>query len=353
MGVVAAALPLVPIAASGAIAADGLAADDAYSVAEDTDGGLVVPVESGVLANDTGGTAALCVLSIDTSQLQGALDAGGATDGSFTYTPPLNFNGQTTFSYQVGTKAGEACPEPSAGGATVTITVDPVNDAPSASNDTFSALKDRTLTVSAPGVLGNDSDIEGDQLSAILVDSPNHGSLTLAANGGFSYAPANGYTGADLFSYRASDGQKNSPIRVVNLTVTAIPTPSPTPAPTPTTEPTASPEPSPSASALPSDPGLPSASTLASGLPSASPSGGPVTGPVVGEGGPPLFAILALVVLIGLLAVAGVFFVRSQRAGGEEAYATGPYDTGTYDDDELVDELGEDDVGDDDPERPR
>ena len=65
------------------------------------------------------------------------------------------------------------------------------------------------LTVAAPGVLGNDSDPDGDPLTAVLVSGPSHGSLTLNANG-VLYTPAVDYAGADSFSYRASDGALTS-----------------------------------------------------------------------------------------------------------------------------------------------
>jgi len=320
------------------VAADGLAADDpSYAVAEDQ--GLTVPVETGVLANDVGGSAVLCVSTFDTTTLQGALSdpPGVAADGSFTYTPPPNFNGTTSFTYSVATKVVGVCPPPptAEGTATVTITVTPVNDAPTAVGDSFTALKGHTLNIAAPGVLGNDSDVDGDTLTAVKKASPAHGAVTLAGDGAFSYTPDPGYVGSDQFSYWASDGTDHSPQRVVSLTVAALPpTAAPTPVPTPTpVPPTPSPEPSPSESPAPSDSGLASPSPSVGGLPSASPSSGPVTGPIVGGGGPPLGAIAALALLLGLLAVAGVFFVRSQRAG-DDGEAQPGYLGGGFDDDE-------------------
>jgi VCBS repeat-containing protein len=327
-------MALAPYSA-GSVAADGLAADDAYSVAED--GTLTVDATTGLLANDTGGSLVLCVASADQSGLEG--DVTVNADGSFEYTPSSNFNGDTTFTYTVATIAGGICPSTGEGSATVTITVTPVNDAPTAANDSFAALADRTLNVAAPGVLGNDSDIDGDGLTASLASAPSHGQLTLAANGGFSYTPNSGYTGPDAFSYRASDGNLQSGIRVVSLTVTALPPPpTPTPAPTATPEPTATPVPSPSESPAPSDSAIPSASPAASGLASASPSPAPATGPVVDGGGPPVVAIGALALLIGLLVIAGVYFIRSQRADTEDAYETGAYGLAGPDADDFEDE---------------
>ena len=321
----AAALALSPFAARIA-AADGLAVDDAYSLAED--GVLTVPVETGVLANDTGGSLVLCVSSFDTDGLQGALTEppGVAADGSFTYTPPPNFSGTTSFTYDVSTIIAGVCPPPPTGEgtATVTLTITPVNDAPTAVADSFTGLKDRTLNVAAPGVLGNDSDIDGDTVSTIKTSSPSHGAVTLAGDGSFSYTPDAGYAGTDAFSYRATDGTANSPQRLVNLTIVAVPpTRAPTPIPTQPPAPTTIPEPSPTESPVPSDSGLPSPSPADTGLfGSPSPSAGPVVGPLADEGGPPIVAIAALVLLAGLLGVAAWYFVRSQRSDDEDAYET-------------------------------
>ena len=336
-GTAVAASTLIALSAGSAvtIAATGLAADDAYPpFLEDTV--LTVPVDTGLLANDTGGSLILCVAAIHTESLQGTLDLAGAKDGSFTYTPPPNFNGTTTFTDDVATIVAANCPAPliPEGTATVTITVTPVNDPPTAVGDSFTALKGHTLNIAAPGVLGNDSDVDGDTLTAVKKANPAHGVVTLAPDGAFSYTPDTGYVGQDQFAYWASDGTDHSPQRVVSLAVAALPpTPSPTPVVTPTpVPPTASPEPSPTDSPAPSDSGLASPSPSVAGLPSASPSSGPVTGPDAGGGGLPIVALGALALLLGLLAVAGVFFVRSQRAGDDREQAG--YLGGDFDDDE-------------------
>jgi VCBS repeat-containing protein len=76
-----------------------------------------------------------------------------------------------------------------------------------------------TLSVAAPGVLANDADPGGDVLSAQLVQTVAHGSLTLFANGAFTYVPASGFTGVDAFTYRADDGTLSSPPAQVTLEV--------------------------------------------------------------------------------------------------------------------------------------
>jgi VCBS repeat-containing protein len=84
------------------------------------------------------------------------------------------------------------------------------NDAPVAANDAYTTAEDVALTVPAAGVLANDSDVDGDRLTAVLVTGPAHGTLTLNADGSFTYTPALNYSGPDSFTYRASDGSLSS-----------------------------------------------------------------------------------------------------------------------------------------------
>ena len=337
MSVAISALLALSLAGAPAVASSGLAFDDSYGSDEDPTGGLVIDDNLlGVLKNDVGEDLVLCVSSFDTTGLIGTLKEPGLTpNGLFTYLPPPNWNGTTSFTYQVVTKVGDACPaQPgNEGMATVTITIFPVNDPPTAFGDSFTALKGHTLNIAAPGVLGNDADVDGDSLTAVKKANPAHGVVTLAGDGAFSYTPDAGYVGQDQFSYWATDATSHSPQRIVSLTVAALPpTPSPTPVVTPTpVPPTASPEPSPSESPAPSDSGLASPSPTFGDLPSASPSSGPVTAPI--GGGPPLGAIAALALLLSLLAVAAIFFVRSQRARDDDEGQPG-YLGGDFDDDE-------------------
>ena len=59
--------------------------------------------------------------------------------------------------------------------------------------------------MAAPGVLGNDSDIDGDTLTAVLVSGPAHGTLALNSDGSFTYTPSANYNGSDAFRYKAND----------------------------------------------------------------------------------------------------------------------------------------------------
>ncbi len=83
----------------------------------------------------------------------------------------------------------------------------------------FRPRANSTLTVAAPGVLGNDQ-ANGFITTAALITGPAHGSLVLNADGSFSYTPAIGYVGADSFQYMASNAGGMS-FATVNLTVVA------------------------------------------------------------------------------------------------------------------------------------
>src|SRR5207249_7567276 len=90
--------------------------------------------------------------------------------------------------------------------ATVSITVNPVNDAPVAVNDAYSTNEDTALTVAAPGVLANDSDVDGNPLTAVFVSGPSHGTVTLNSNGSFKIGRAACSEGADSSTYKANEG---------------------------------------------------------------------------------------------------------------------------------------------------
>src|SRR5207249_11632699 len=106
--------------------------------------------------------------------------------------------------------------------ATVPITATAPNAPPVAANDSYPTNDDTVLTQSAPGVLANDTDPDGDTKTAALVAGPSHGTLTLNANGSFTYTPAANYNGPDSFTYRASDGTLTSNIATVAITVAAV-----------------------------------------------------------------------------------------------------------------------------------
>ena len=305
-----------------------VAMPDSYSVNEDESLQVDAP---GVLANDSP-MDSTCVVSTDTSSLAGTLQA--QEYGAFTFTPNANFHGETSFTYGIRLETVPACAGDPESTALVTITVQSVNDPPTANADAFQGLVNRTLNVPAPGVLRNDADVDGDSLTAQKVSNPAHGTVVLAADGAFSYTPTSGYVGPDAFSYRASDGSANSATRIVTLTVTALPpTPAPTPVPTPTSAPT--PSPAITASPVPSDSLAPSASLDASSPASASPAPSASIAPgatpapdPTGEGGGPSLGVFAVLILLAALVAFGAAvyvpkWLQQQRTG-EPSDVDGP-----------------------------
>ena len=92
----------------------------------------------------------------------------------------------------------------------VTLTV--TNVAPLGDNDHYTTKEGVKIQVDRPGVLKNDDDADGDHLRAKLVSGPDHGKLDLHDEGEFSYEPAQGFSGTDVFTYRATDGADQSAV---------------------------------------------------------------------------------------------------------------------------------------------
>lgn len=95
----------------------------------------------------------------------------------------------------------------------------PLTSGPTAVDDSYNVVTGNTLNVSAPGVLGNDTNSGGGILSAVLATQASHGTASLNANGSFTYTPAVGYVGTDAFSYFASNGSSQSGVATVTITV--------------------------------------------------------------------------------------------------------------------------------------
>ena len=97
------------------------------------------------------------------------------------------------------------------------------NHAPVAVNDAYSTNEDTPLSANpANGVRKNDTDADGDPLTVIKYTNPAHGTLNLNPNGGFTYTPTANYNGPDSFTYYVYDGQFNSNIATVNLTINPV-----------------------------------------------------------------------------------------------------------------------------------
>ena len=189
-----------------------LAGDDSYNTYEDVALNVVAP---GVLFNDTDADGDLLTPMLVGGPANGVLSLNG--NGSFTYTPAVNSNGTDSFTYKVNDGSVDS------NTATVTITVNPVNDPPLAGDDSYNTYEDVALNVVAPGVLFNDTDADGDLLTPMLVGGPANGVLTLNGNGSFTYTPAVDSNGTDSFTYKVNDGGTvDSNTATVTITVNPV-----------------------------------------------------------------------------------------------------------------------------------
>ncbi|MFB6827099.1 FG-GAP-like repeat-containing protein [Streptomyces virginiae] len=102
------------------------------------------------------------------------------------------------------------------------VLLNTTNRRPTATNEPYHHVgADTALVVGAPGVLGNDTDPDGDTLTASVVTGPTHGTLALAPDGSFSYQPGSAYVGSDSFTYKATDGTVDSNVATVTINVSA------------------------------------------------------------------------------------------------------------------------------------
>ncbi|MBW2475584.1 MAG: tandem-95 repeat protein, partial [Deltaproteobacteria bacterium] len=172
-----------------------VAVDDVATTIED------LPVTIDPATNDTDIDANIdpTTVSIDTDPGAGTVTVAG--DGTITYEPDPDFNGTDSFTYRIcDTGTPVYCDT-----ATITVEVTPVNDGPVAADDVYTTDEDTLLAVTAPGILGNDSDIDGDALSATILTDPANGTLTPGTDGSFIYLPDPNFTGTDSVTYEACD----------------------------------------------------------------------------------------------------------------------------------------------------
>jgi CSLREA domain-containing protein len=189
-----------------------VANNDAASVSEDDTNGVNI----NVAANDTDvdGNLVPSSVTIISSPVNGAVVNNG--DGTVKYTPTANFNGLDTFTYRISDSDGLA-----SNTATVSITVNPVPDAPVANDD--SATLDTTLNSQVViNVIANDTDIDGDlnPASVTVTSNPANGSAVSNGDGTVTYTPTGGFLGTDSFNYEVCDSANVCDTAAVTVTVT-------------------------------------------------------------------------------------------------------------------------------------
>ncbi len=123
------------------------------------------------------------------------------TDGTFTYTPDPGFVGTDSFSYRAVDGDGDGSAFET---VSVTVLLD-LNQKPVTRPDTYTVVENGSLSVDGPGLLINDYDPEGTNLSIETWGTTSNASIRVTDDGGFSYTPDPGFTGTDEFAYRAAD----------------------------------------------------------------------------------------------------------------------------------------------------
>jgi gliding motility-associated-like protein len=213
------ALLILPLMNQNALAGHNLSSNqipvgvtDVYSVDEDTQ------LIGNVLTNDydpDGDALAVTPGTFNTSHGKIVIQA----NGNFTYTPNSNFAGFDSFEYEL---CDDGDPVSCCHGK-IEINVVPKNDIPVAEPDAYTTNEDTKLEVAkADGVLKNDTDGDGEPLTAGLTKTTTHGTLTLNPDGSFTYMPALNYNGQDSFTYVAKDGKDDSNEVVVTITVLPV-----------------------------------------------------------------------------------------------------------------------------------
>jgi hypothetical protein len=180
-----------------------VAVDDAGTLDEDTF------LTLDLVANDTDVDGDTLVIVAVTQPANGSVVDNG--DGTVTYTPDPDWNGVDTFSYTVTDGALTA-------GATVTMTVTAVNDAPVGGADADVIAEDGSSTIP---VLGNDTDVENDPLTVVAVTQGANGTVTDNGDGTITYTPDPDWNGTDSYTYTVSDGSLTDTV-TVTVTVLAV-----------------------------------------------------------------------------------------------------------------------------------
>ena len=185
----------------------------------------VAPVNDGPVAvDDTAETeedtaVTITVLDNDTDADGNPLTVTGATsengdvvindDGTLTFTPSPDYNGEATIEYTVSDGAGGSDT------AVVTVTVTPVNDAPVAVDDAADTDFETPVIIA---VLGNDTDVDGDPLSVTGATSDD-GTVVINDDGTMTFTPAEGFSGEATINYAISDGNGGVDAAVVTVSV--------------------------------------------------------------------------------------------------------------------------------------
>ena len=148
--------------------------------------------------------------------------------GTTTLTTDANGNASVSASFPTVIPAGEAISATATDYANNTsefgqdVTAFAASNLVVAANDTYGLFVNSSITVPAPGVLGNDYDLTGNPFTAVLVQGTAHGTLSFQADGAFTYTPKANFVGVDTFTYYDTDGTNQSNVATVTIDVNAF-----------------------------------------------------------------------------------------------------------------------------------
>ena len=180
---------------------------DSFSTLENT------PITiTNLLENDSDADGDLISLDSVTTPTNGNLIDNN--DGTFSYTPNPNFNGQDSFNYTISDGKGNLTT------GTVYINVGAVNQSPEVVSETFTTAEDTPIIFE--NLLANDSDIDGDQLTITEFNGVQNGTLVNNENGTWTYTPNANFNGQETINYTVSDGNGGLSTGTINLTVSPV-----------------------------------------------------------------------------------------------------------------------------------
>jgi len=184
-----------------------VANDDTLAATEDSP---VIYTAAQLLGNDTDVDGDTLTIASVTSGANGSAVLNA--DGTVTFTPNANFNGTADFSYTVtdGSLTSNT--------ATVTVNVAAVNDAPTAADASIVTDEDVSINGSLPAA----TDVDGDPFTYSLESNAAHGTVTVAADGSYTYEPNANFNGSDSFTYTVSDDQGGGNTYTVSVLVNPV-----------------------------------------------------------------------------------------------------------------------------------
>src|SRR5690606_5832953 len=144
---------------------------------------------------------------------QGAVNGSVQLVGSnIVFTPAPNYNGPASFTYTISDGKGGSDT------ATVSLSVAPVNDAPTAVSNTASTAMNSAVTISTSSLLANDSDVDGDEISLVSAQNAVNGTVSLSGSN-VIFTPTAGFEGTGSFTYTIRDQAGLTSTATVNVVV--------------------------------------------------------------------------------------------------------------------------------------